>query len=289
MEIKAAETGPAAVAPDASGPAPGKGDVWFQTADVATSSSDRNGTVVLELNSTPSPAAANSLPAVIAPILGVTGPSVLGGIQSQVANQLAQTIFLTTKTKANGVFQRLTDYESFRPFFDLPAYDLLKRLAYSIIPSPMHLVEGPPDFYGPLMCLFTLIALINIRMKTTGITGGGAALLGSSFALVLPYFMLYTILMWGIAALCKTQLSLIEIVSATGYSLFGYVAMMLLSLLIPPAMLFWCILFGCLSSGHLGLIFFKRTPRVRDGAIPFLVGMPVHLLYLLYLGFASAA
>lgn len=224
------------------------------------------------------------------------------------------------------------------------------------------------DLYGPLMCVFTLVALLNVRMKLLGVPGvcllaavgpqrkytrrllqRGAFLFGESLALSVTYWLLFTLLMWGVTFACNTQLKFLQVASATVWlrtppvRLIGgknsglcHVRLLLLrcsiysdSTALDPVVDCPGHRFGgatglqtsslCQSEGACvraerarpmrpraawlntpafwrggwarrgqAITYFKKTPRVRDAAIPFFVALPVHLLYLLFLSFRTA-
>lgn len=57
-----------------------------------------------------------------------------------------------------------------RPYFDVEPKQVRNRLLQSLIPRKPSQMQVTNDMYGPLMLIFTLVALLLYTMKSSGYT-----------------------------------------------------------------------------------------------------------------------
>ncbi|EDV29561.1 uncharacterized protein TRIADDRAFT_8856, partial [Trichoplax adhaerens] len=77
------------------------------------------------------------------------------------------------------------------------------------------------ELYGPLMLVFTLVAVLLFGMKSSETIVREGTLFGTAFGISFSYWFGASIFYYAIAFLCSTKISFIEMLSLTGYALFG--------------------------------------------------------------------
>jgi len=178
---------------------------------------------------------------------------------------------------------------------------VIHRLKSSLLPTAkpsttnLETGGGPPELYGPVMLVFTLVAILLLGMKLspsmsahpTAMQEG--TLMGTAFGLCFTYWFVGSLLYRFIAYLCSMELTVMGALSITGYGLFGYclalVCHYLLFALAPILSLAALLVFGGAASAKLGLTFyhdiqFKNWTQaaVAGGTI-----FAIHFLFLAYL------
>jgi hypothetical protein len=116
-----------------------------------------------------------------------------------------------------------------RPYFDVEPKILVQRLISSFIPiktfsTPQKI---PGELYGPLMTVFTLIAVLLMNMKTSGTVLQQGTLMGTAFATCFGYWFGISSLMYFIAYICKAYISAVQCLSLLGYGMVSHCVILL--------------------------------------------------------------
>ncbi|EDO47784.1 predicted protein, partial [Nematostella vectensis] len=130
------------------------------------------------------------------------------------------------KQSAKRAFDLYANIDILRPYFDVEPTEVRSRLFHSLIPqlpstaSPQTVVG---ELYGPMMLVFTLIAVLLFGMKTSGHTVQEGTLMGTAFGLCFGYWLGGSAFCYCVAYFCNTHLTFLQICSLTGYAMFGQV------------------------------------------------------------------
>lgn len=209
-----------------------------------------------------------------------------GSISDQIASQLASNMYESTKTQARGMLDMYGNIDVIRPYFDVEPQHVLQRLVGSLLPrrsSPLvaealigedgaqprgrasaaHL----PDLYGPLMLAFTLASVLLMALQLTGTHLSDGTLVGSSLFLCFSYWLLSSTLYSIIAFTLNASLRWLQILSVTGYSLFGPCLAVLVQCIGLGSTLQWSIVLalGALSALSMALLFMFKTADRTHG------------------------
>ncbi|XP_054881692.1 protein YIPF3-like [Poeciliopsis prolifica] len=92
------------------------------------------------------------------------------GLKGQLGRQVADEVWQAGKRQASRAFNLYANIDILRPYFDVEPAQVRCRLLESMIPVRMitfpQKVAG--ELYGPLMLVFTLVAILLHGMKTSG-------------------------------------------------------------------------------------------------------------------------
>ncbi|XP_074253946.1 protein YIPF3 isoform X2 [Saimiri boliviensis] len=131
------------------------------------------------------------------------------GFKGQLSRQVADQMWQAGKRQASRAFSLYANIDILRPYFDVEPAQVRSRLLESMIPIKM--VNFPQkiagELYGPLMLVFTLVAILLHGMKTSD-TIIGYGLFGHCIVLFITYnihlhalFYLFWLLVGGLSTM----------------------------------------------------------------------------------------
>eukprot|EP00045_Choanoeca_perplexa_P011180 m.117210 g.117210 ORF g.117210 m.117210 type:complete len:279 (-) comp15539_c1_seq2:469-1305(-) len=231
-------------------------------------------------------------------------------VTAAVGEQVASNVFNAGKQQAETLYSSYARIDVLRPYFDVEPADIRFRLfksiwpqfsrapqvqttfswlttSYFILHSPCTISKViPADLYGPTMLAFTLSAVLLLGMKAHGHTPEQeGTVIGTALVISFGFWLTLAGLMYSLGFVFNTNISLFELVSVTGYSLFAYCLVLTIShlhLADYDFMISWLVI-GTLSALRLGLVLRSRTPDLKQGYLVGVVAGLIHWTYLLYL------
>jgi hypothetical protein len=207
--------------------------------------------------------------------------------------QVAGQVISNAKNQAGGFLNLYANIDLIRPYFDVDLRMVLHRLKLSMLPkpSPEILNSGTPDLYGPVMLVFTLVAILLVGMKLSNTKVEEGTLMGTSFAVCFSYWIVGSLVYRFTAYICSMELTFLEALSVTGYALFGYCLTLAFRIVFPSLALIALIIFGSLSAATLaGMFYGQIRPKNRSHALFAAITIfASHLLFLLYIHYAYAS
>lgn len=214
-------------------------------------------------------------------------------IRQRISQNVTEMVWQAGKQQATKAWNLYGNIDILRPYFDVQPHEVKSRLLQSLMPQkPTGQRQNVPrELYGPMMVIFTLIALLLFQMKSSGHKVQEGTLMGTSFVVCFTYWFGSSGAIFLLSYLCNISLSMIQILSMLGYGLFGHCLVVFLSTVIHSAhnhivfYILWAI-FGGLSTLRMAFVILSRTSgqsqrMIVCGTITFL-----HLCFLLYLHFA---
>eukprot|EP00794_Sanderia_malayensis_P016816 gene16816-18512_t len=212
-------------------------------------------------------------------------------MKEKMMEELGGKVWAAGKQSARKFYDLYANIDFLRPYFDVEPKDVAKRLAQSLVPKrPGKPQTVPGELYGPVMVLFSLIAVLLFSMKASGHTVQEGTLMGTALGVCFGYWLGGSSFFYFLSYICNTHITLLQILTLTGYGLFGHCITIFLTTLSHHTshMLFYMLLlvFGGLSSLKMIGVFVSRTWRKKHGLIVGLIVAGMHLLFLIYLHFA---
>ncbi|XP_047459088.1 protein YIPF3 [Mugil cephalus] len=212
------------------------------------------------------------------------------GIKGQLGRQVADEVWQAGKRQASRAFSLYANIDILRPYFDVEPVQVRSRLIESMIPVPMinfpQKVAG--ELYGPLMLVFTLVAILLHGMKTSGTVIREGTLMGTAIGTCFGYWLGVSSFIYFLSYLVNAQITMLQTLSLLGYGLFGHCVVLLVSYNVHFHVLFyvlWLLLGGMSTLRMVGVLLSRtvgRPPRLLlCGTLSLL-----HMLFLLYLHFA---
>jgi len=147
------------------------------------------------------------------------------------------------------------------------------------------LSSGTIYLYGPLMLNLTLIAILLLGMKLSGVHVQEGTLMGTAFAVCFSYWFSASFFFYFLGYIYSSPLTLLRVFSIQGYSLFGVCLSLLGHCFFAGTIIDHSIVLiaGGLTSLSLGVLMFGNTPNRRNGAIVGILASATHFIFLLYL------
>ncbi|XP_034465027.1 protein YIPF3 [Hippoglossus hippoglossus] len=212
------------------------------------------------------------------------------GLKGQLGRQVADEVWQAGKRQASRAFNLYANIDILRPYFDVEPVQVRSRLIESMI--PVRMINFPQkiagELYGPLMLVFTLVAILLHGMKTSGTVIREGTLMGTAIGTCFGYWLGVSSLIYFLAYLVNAQITMLQMLSLLGYGLFGHCAVLFITYNIHFHFLFYVLwlLVGGLSTLRMVAALLSRTvgqtPRLLlCGTLSLL-----HMLFLLYLHFA---
>ncbi|XP_065174664.1 protein YIPF3-like [Sycon ciliatum] len=225
---------------------------------------------------------------------GTDGDHLTQRIQGEVANQVAGQVWQAGKQSARRVFDVYGNVDFLRPYFDVEPWQVRRRLFWSLIPQRPTGDPQPLDteLYGPVMLVFTLVAILVYGMKSADHVVQEGTLMGTAIGISFLYFVGTASLFFFLAYLLNAQITLIQMLSLTGYGLFGPCVTLFLAIVIPSQTekmfySFWLVLCG-LSALKMACAIVSRTYTRKQALALSAVVIVIHMLFVLYLHFSYA-
>ncbi|XP_046859119.1 protein YIPF3-like [Xenia sp. Carnegie-2017] len=214
-------------------------------------------------------------------------------MREHMAEEVGGYVWNASKQTAKRAFDLYANIDILRPYFHVEPHEVRERLIASMLPSlpkKSSPVTVNGELYGPLMLVFTLIAILLFSMKSSGHTVQEGTLIGTAFAICFGYWIGASCFFKIVAYICNTHLTLLQTISLTGYALFGPCLCLFVTTFIHRDThsifyLFWLLL-GGLPSVRMVSIFVSRTWQKKQGLIAGCIVAAFHMFFLLYLLFA---
>ncbi|XP_047132028.1 protein YIPF3 isoform X1 [Hydra vulgaris] len=212
-------------------------------------------------------------------------------MRTKIVEEVGGQVWAAGKSQALRFFDLYSNIDTLRPYFDVEPKEVLVRLSQSLVPrktTKPQTVAG--ELYGPMMVVFTLVALLLFSMKFSGHTVQEGTLMGTAIGVCFGYWLGGSIFFYFLSYLCNAHITLLQIVSLTGYALFSHCICILLATVTHESThgVFYIAIFilGGLSSLRMLGVYISRTWSKHQGIIIGSIVATIHLLFLLYLHFA---
>ncbi|NWI45089.1 YIPF3 protein, partial [Picathartes gymnocephalus] len=194
------------------------------------------------------------------------------------------------KRQASRAFSLYANIDILRPYFDVEPVQVRARLLESMIPVKM--INFPQkiagELYGPLMLVFTLVAILLHGMKTSDTIIREGTLMGTAIGTCFGYWLGVSSFMYFLAYLCNAQITMVQMLSLLGYGLFGHCITLFVTYNIHFHSLFYIfwLVVGGLSTLRMVAVLVSRTVGHTQRLILCGTLAALHMLFLLYLHFA---
>lgn len=212
------------------------------------------------------------------------------GLKGQLGRQVADQVWQAGKRQASKAFNLYANIDILRPYFDVEPIQVRNRLLESLIPirtfSIPQKIAG--ELYGPLMLVFTLVAILLHGMKTSGTVIREGTLMGTAIGTCFGYWLGVSSFIYFLAYLCNAQITMLQMLSLLGYGLFGHCIVLFVTYNVHFHFLFYIfwLVIGGLSTLRVVSILVSRTVGSTQRLILCGTVSALHLLFLLYLHFA---
>eukprot|EP00744_Colponema_vietnamica_P015577 GILI01021844.1.p1 GENE.GILI01021844.1~~GILI01021844.1.p1 ORF type:complete len:250 (-),score=52.45 GILI01021844.1:34-783(-) len=200
-------------------------------------------------------------------------------------------MFESTRTHATGFSKTYANIDVVRPFFDVETRDVCRRLISSLVPGRNQEMLRTPDMYGPLMLVFTLVAILNFSMKHSHHNFSEGTAMGTAMVTCLTYWGVFSMVMYTVCYFTLVPIRLVSVLCLFGYGLFSYCLCLLLNIILPSFFFYAAfITAGGASAASIALAFVAASHEHPPRAlVPAAVGGGIHFLFLLYLKLSYAS
>ncbi|KAL0622397.1 Protein YIPF3 [Plecturocebus cupreus] len=212
------------------------------------------------------------------------------GFKGQLSRQVADQMWQAGKRQASRAFSLYANIDILRPYFDVEPAQVRSRLLESMIPIKM--VNFPQkiagELYGPLMLVFTLVAILLHGMKTSDTIIREGTLMGTAIGTCFGYWLGVSSFIYFLAYLCNAQITMLQMLALLGYGLFGHCIVLFITYNIHLHALFYLfwLLVGGLSTMRMVAVLVSRTVGPTQRLLLCGTLAALHMLFLLYLHFA---
>ncbi|XP_027694269.1 protein YIPF3 [Vombatus ursinus] len=212
------------------------------------------------------------------------------GFKGQLSRQVADQMWQAGKRQASKAFSLYANIDILRPYFDVEPAQVRSRLLESMIPVKM--VNFPQkiagELYGPLMLVFTLVAILLHGMKTSDTIIREGTLMGTAIGTCFGYWLGVSSFIYFLAYLCNSQITMLQMLALLGYGLFGHCIVLFVTYNIHLHALFYLfwLLVGGLSTLRMVAVLVSRTVGPTQRLLLCGTLATLHMLFLLYLHFA---
>ncbi|XP_034503794.1 protein YIPF3 isoform X6 [Ailuropoda melanoleuca] len=140
------------------------------------------------------------------------------GFKGQLSRQVADQMWQAGKRQASRAFSLYANIDILRPYFDVEPAQVRSRLLESMIPIKM--VNFPQkiagELYGPLMLVFTLVAILLHGMKTSDTIIREGTLMGTAIGTCFGYWLGVSSFIYFLAYLCNAQITMLQMLALLG-------------------------------------------------------------------------
>ncbi|XP_075002841.1 protein YIPF3 isoform X3 [Calonectris borealis] len=137
------------------------------------------------------------------------------GLRGQLGRQVADQMWQVGKRQASRAFSLYANIDILRPYFDVEPVQVRARLLESMIPVKM--INFPQkiagELYGPLMLVFTLVAILLHGMKTSDTIIREGTLMGTAIGTCFGYWLGVSSFIYFLAYLCNAQITMVQMLS----------------------------------------------------------------------------
>uniref|UniRef100_K7G043 Protein YIPF3 n=1 Tax=Pelodiscus sinensis TaxID=13735 RepID=K7G043_PELSI len=214
------------------------------------------------------------------------------GFKGQLGRQVADQMWQAGKRQASKAFNLYANIDILRPYFDVEPIQVRNRCRLLESMIPMKMINFPQkiagELYGPLMLVFTLVAILLHGMKTSDTIIREGTLMGTAIGTCFGYWLGVSSFIYFLAYLCNAQITMVQMLSLLGYGLFGHCVTLFVTYNIHFHSLFYiCWLgIGGLSTLRMVAVLVSRTVGHTQRLILCGTLAALHMLFLLYLHFA---
>uniref|UniRef100_A0AAR2LMT9 Protein YIPF3 n=1 Tax=Pygocentrus nattereri TaxID=42514 RepID=A0AAR2LMT9_PYGNA len=212
------------------------------------------------------------------------------GLKGQLGRQVADEVWQAGKRQASKAFNLYANIDILRPYFDVEPIQVRNRLIESMI--PLRMIAFPQkiagELYGPMMLVFTLVAILLHGMKTSGTVIREGTLMGTAIGTCFGYWLGTSSFIYFLAYLCNAQITMLQMLSLLGYGLFGHCVVLFITYNVHFHSLFYILwlVIGGLSTLRMVAVLISRTVGQTPRLILCGTLAALHMLFLLYLHFA---
>uniref|UniRef100_A0A8C6MDY9 Protein YIPF3 n=1 Tax=Nothobranchius furzeri TaxID=105023 RepID=A0A8C6MDY9_NOTFU len=137
------------------------------------------------------------------------------GLKGQLGRQVADEVWQAGKRQASKAFNLYANIDILRPYFDVEPSQVRSRLMESMI--PVRMISFPQkvagELYGPLMLVFTLVAILLHGMKTSGTVIREGTLMGTAIGTCFGYWLGVSSFIYFLAYLVNAQITMLQMLS----------------------------------------------------------------------------
>ncbi|XP_049591251.1 protein YIPF3 isoform X4 [Syngnathus scovelli] len=141
------------------------------------------------------------------------------GFKGQLGRQVADEVWQAGKRQASRAFNLYANIDILRPYFDVEPIQVRSRLIESMI--PVRMINFPQkiagELYGPLMLVFTLVAILLHGMKTSETVIREGTLMGTAIGTCFGYWLGVSSLIYFLAYLLNAQITMLQSLSLLAY------------------------------------------------------------------------
>ncbi|XP_072018010.1 protein YIPF3-like isoform X2 [Amphiura filiformis] len=220
-------------------------------------------------------------------------PGTEATLMDAMKSQMADSVWQAGKQQARKAFDLYGNIDVLRPYFDVEPKILVSRLILSLVPR---VPRGTPqkavgELYGPVMIVLTLVAILLMGMKDAGHTVREGTLMGTAMGVCFGYWFIASGLFYGVAFVCNTHITFLQVLSMTGYGMFSFCTVLFIGTVLHSDYshslfyFLWGVVGGIAVLKMIGVYLSRTAGKTQRLAICGVVGF-VHLVFLLYLHFA---
>lgn len=212
------------------------------------------------------------------------------GLKGQLGREVADQVWQAGKRQASKAFNLYGNIDILRPYFDVEPIQVRNRLVESLI--PVRMINFPQkvagELYGPLMLVFTLVAILLHGMKTSGTVIREGTLMGTAIGTCFGYWLGVSSFVYFLGYLCNAQITMVQMLSLVGYGLFGPCVVLMVTYNVHLHSLFYLLwlIVGGLSTLRMVAVILSRTVGQTPRLTVCGVLTVLHMVFLLYLHFA---
>uniref|UniRef100_A0A8C9T7A3 Protein YIPF3 n=1 Tax=Scleropages formosus TaxID=113540 RepID=A0A8C9T7A3_SCLFO len=214
------------------------------------------------------------------------------GIKGQLGRQVADEVWQAGKRQASKAFNLYANIDILRPYFDVEPIQLVTVLVVNQCPFLIsshfsHQQKIAGELYGPLMLVFTLVAILLHGMKTSGTVIREGTLMGTAIGTCFGYWLGVSSFIFFLAYLCNAQITMLQMLSLLGYGLFSHCVVLFVTYNVHFHSLFYILwlVIGGLSTLRMVAALISRTVGQTPRLILCGTLATLHMLFLLYLHF----
>ncbi|KAM9364445.1 protein YIPF3 [Pholidichthys leucotaenia] len=212
------------------------------------------------------------------------------GLKGQLGRQVADEVWQAGKRQASKAFNLYANIDILRPYFDVEPIQVRSRLIESMI--PVRMIHFPQkiagELYGPLMLVFTLVAILLHGMKTSGTVIREGTLMGTAIGTCFGYWIGVSSFIYFLSYLVNAQITMLQMLSLLGYGLFGHCLVLLITYNVHFHFLFYVLwlVVGGLSTLRMVAALLSRTVGQTPRLLLCGTLAVLHMSFLLYLHFS---
>ncbi|KAH0622593.1 hypothetical protein JD844_025014 [Phrynosoma platyrhinos] len=128
------------------------------------------------------------------------------GFKGQLSRQVADEMWQAGKRQASKAFNLYANIDILRPYFDVEPNQVRNR-------EENDTAKIAGELYGPLMLVFTLVAILLHGMKTSDTIIREGTLMGTAIGTCFGYWIGVSSFIYFLAYLCNAQITMVQMLS----------------------------------------------------------------------------